>query len=489
MSEHQSDIKQLAPAAVWQYFHDICQIPHPSGEEEALRNYVLNFAAEHKLEAEVDAVGNVVVRKPATPGMENRFGVVLQGHLDMVPQKNEDTDHNFSTDPIQPWIDGEWVKARGTTLGSDNGMGVAASLAVLASTDLEHGPVEALFTIDEERSMVGAEALQPGWLKGDILLNLDTEEEGELYVGCAGGVDVDASASYEQEATPADSQWFRIAVKGLKGGHSGCDIHLQRGNANKILVSLLKELSKLGVRVGSIRGGSLSNAIPREAFATVAVPADQIEAVNAAMDHQQAIARNLLAATDAGVTITAENCEAAGSVMAARDQQIWLDAFHAVPNGVDRMSESVEGVVETSNNFAIMNVAEGKVVVNCFARSLVDDSTSEIGERIAGLLRLAGADVALKGQFPGWQPNMDSPILAAMQETYMDVFGKQPEIKVIHAGLECGILGSAYPNWDMISIGPTICFPHSPDEMVHIASVEKFWTLLTASLARVPVKA
>ncbi len=484
-----SDILQLQPTVVWNYFNDICQIPHPSGEEAALRDYVLAFAAQHGLEAETDNIGNVVIRKPATAGMEDRAGVILQGHLDMVPQKNEGTDHDFSKDPIQTWIDGEWVKARGTTLGADNGMGVAASLAVLASTELKHGPLEALFTIDEERSMVGAVALQPNWLKGDILLNLDTEDEGELYVGCAGGVDVVAAGHYQQEAAAEGSQWFQLSVKGLKGGHSGCDIHLQRGNANKVLVNLLKALQCVGVRISRLRGGSLPNAIPREAFAIVAVPADKAEELARIADQQLAMARSLLAETDAGVILTVEATEAAAQVMTAIDQQRWLDAFHAVPNGVDRMSESVEGVVETSNNFAIVTLENGEVGVKCFARSLIDSCTAEMGDRIAGLLRLTGAEVTLKGQFPGWKPNRDSAILAALQGTYNDLFGKIPAIKVIHAGLECGILGSTYPNWDMISVGPTIRFPHSPDEKVHVESVGKFWTLLTEALARVPVKA
>ena len=481
-----SDLHNLKPAALWKHFQAICNIPHPSGEEEALRQHVLAFAAEHGLEAETDEAGNVVIRKPATPGFENRVGVVLQGHLDMVPQKNADTDHDFSKDPIQTYIEDGWVKARGTTLGADNGIGMAAAMAVLESKELQHGPVEALFTIDEERSMVGAEELKPGWLQGNILLNLDTEEEGELYVGCAGGVDALGEGAYAEDAV-AGMSWLRLEVKGLKGGHSGCDIHLQRGNANKIMVNLLKALQVAGVRVASIEGGSLSNAIPREAFATVAVPADKAEDVASIVDQQLTIARNILAATDAGVTITATEAEAGEKVMALADQQKWLDLFHAMPNGVDRMSESVEGVVETSNNFAIMTVGEGKVHVHCFARSLVDSATSEIGERLAGVMRLAGMDARLEGQFPGWQPNMDSAILASMKETYKALYNKTPEVKVIHAGLECGILGSKYPTWDMLSIGPTICFPHSPDEKVEIESVEKFWNLLSEALVRVPV--
>ena len=481
-----SDLHNLKPAALWKHFQDICNIPHPSGEEEALRQHVLAFASDNGLEAETDEAGNVVIRKPATPGFENRVGVVLQGHLDMVPQKNADTDHDFSKDPIQAYIDDGWVKARGTTLGADNGIGMAAAMAVLESKGLQHGPVEALFTIDEERSMVGAEELNPGWLKGNILLNLDTEEEGELYVGCAGGVDALGEASYIEE-TVAGMNWLRLEVKGLKGGHSGCDIHLQRGNANKIMVNLLKALQVAGVRVASVEGGSLSNAIPREAFATVAVPADKAENVASIVDQQLTVARNILAATDAGVTITATDVEAGEKVMTLAEQQKWLDLFHAMPNGVDRMSESVEGVVETSNNFAIMTVGEGKVHVHCFARSLVDSATSEMGERLAGVMRLAGMDARLEGQFPGWQPNMDSAILASMKETYKALYNKTPEVKVIHAGLECGILGSKYPTWDMLSIGPTICFPHSPDEKVEIESVEKFWNLLSEALVRVPV--
>ncbi|WP_281646330.1 aminoacyl-histidine dipeptidase [Parendozoicomonas sp. Alg238-R29] len=482
-----SDLLNLKPAALWTHFQNICNIPHPSGEEDAVRQYVLGFAEKHGLKAETDEAGNVVIRKPATPGFENRVGVVLQGHLDMVPQKNADTEHDFSKDPIQAYVDGEWVKARGTTLGADNGIGMAAALAVLEDKELQHGPVEALFTIDEERSMVGAEELKSGWLQGKILLNLDTEEEGELYVGCAGGVDAIAEATYTEESAEAGVNWLSLEVKGLKGGHSGCDIHLQRGNANKIMVNLLKALQTAGVRVASINGGSLSNAIPREAFAVVAAPADKAEEVAAIVDEQLSISRNILAETDGGIIITANAADAGEKVMAQADQQKWLDLFHAMPNGVDRMSESVEGVVETSNNFAIMTVSEGKIGVHCFARSLVDSATSEIGERLIGLMRLAGMEARLEGQFPGWQPNMDSAILASMKETYNSLYGKIPEVKVIHAGLECGLLGSKYPEWDMLSIGPTICFPHSPDEKVEINSVEKFWSLLSEALARVPV--
>lgn len=483
-----SELQQLKPAAIWRNFDDICAIPHPSGQEQALRNYVLAFARQHNLESEVDGVGNVVVRKAATVGMEDRAGVVLQSHLDMVPQKNEGTDHDFAKDPIQPWIDGEWVKAKGTTLGADNGIGMAAALAVLAATELAHGPLEALFTVDEERSMTGAFALQSGWLNGDILLNLDTEEEGELYVGCAGGINVDADGHYVQEAAPENSRYFQLTVKGLKGGHSGCDIHLQRGNANQIMVNLLKALQDVGARIATIKGGSLANAIPREAFATIAVPADQTDKVAQIVDQQLMNVRTLLAVTDGDVSITAQESSDSLPVMALKDQQLWLDIFHVIPNGVDRMSESVEGVVETSNNFAIMIVENGEVAVRCFARSLIDSCTVEMGERIAGLLRLSGAEVVKDGLFPGWKPNSHSPMLAAMQGIYNDLFGKVPTIRVIHAGLECGLLSNAYPDWDMISIGPTIRFPHSPDEQVHIGSVEKFWTLLTATLAQVPVK-
>ncbi len=482
-----SELVTLKPAALWDYFDQICAIPHPSGEEAAMREKVLAFAAEQGLEAETDNVGNIVVRKPATAGFESRVGVILQGHLDMVPQKNADTDHDFSKDPILPWVDGEWVKAKGTTLGADNGIGMAAAMAVLADKELQHGPIEALFTIDEERSMAGAEQLRPGWLKGKILLNLDTEEEGELYVGCAGGVDAIAEGTYATEEPQADVIFQRLVVKGLKGGHSGCDIHLQRGNANKVMVNLLKALQPLGVRMASLEGGSLSNAIPREAFATVAVPADKQEEMSAIVDRQQAIEANILAETDAGVTLLMEPSDAEDSVLALADQQKWLDLFHGIPNGVDRMSESVDGVVETSNNCAVIRVGQGKVMVHCFARSLVDSATSEMGERLAAVMRLSGAEVRLEGQFPGWQPNMASPILASMSDTYKDLYGKTPEVKVIHAGLECGLLGSIYPEWDMLSIGPTICFPHSPDEKVHIGSVEKFWNLLSAALARVPV--
>ena len=481
-----SDIKQLEPTRIWEHFSDLCQIPRPSGQEEQVRDHIVALAERLSLESYVDEVGNLIVRKPATAGMENRTGVILQSHLDMVPQKNADTDHNFSRDPIKAYIDGEWVTAAGTTLGADNGMGIAATLAILQATDIPHGPVEALFTIDEERSMVGAEALKSNVLQGKILINLDTEEEGEVYVGCAGGVDVLADATYTEETPAADMQWRKLTIKGLKGGHSGCDIHLQRGNASKLMIRMLKQMQTLGVRIVSFEGGNLSNAIPRECFATVAIPADQSDVFDGLFDKMAAVFGNELQAVEPGLIMLAEETEAKAQFMAEQDQLRWLDTLDACPHGVDRMSDSVPGVVETSNNLAIVTIADGKIHAACFARSLIDSATENMGHRLCGLFRMAGAEARMVGMFPGWQPDVSSAMLVTMKETHETLFGNAPEVKVIHAGLECGILGATYPEWDMVSIGPTIVFPHSPDEKVHIESVSRFWQWLQAALGAVP---
>ena len=485
------NIAALQPEIVWKHFYAITQIPHPSYHEERLRDYVVAFAREHGVEHEIDGAGNVILRKPATAGMENRKGIVMQAHLDMVPQKNSDKVFDFEKDPLQPYADTDgWVKADGTTLGADNGIGMAAMLAVMESNDLVHGPIEALFTMTEETGMDGAFGLKSNWLKGDILLNLDSEDEGELYVGCAGGLDANISMNYTTEEVSAGYKAFEINVKGLKGGHSGMEIILQRGNANKILVRFLKLAAKrFAVRLVSVDGGGLRNAIPREAKAVVLVPVVHTAEFIQALQECEAVYKSEIAAVDPDLVLHAEEVrEVPRAAMDIDSQRKLINTVYGCPNGVVRMSESMKGLVETSSNLARVLTENGKITVTCLLRSSVDSAKEDLADAISSVFELAGADIKLEGGYSGWKPNMDSPILKSMQETYRELYGKTPEIKAIHAGLECGIIGGKYPNLDMISFGPTIRYPHSPDEKVEVTSVEKFYRFLTASLKNAPVK-
>lgn len=484
------EIRNLEPKIVWEHFYSLTQIPRPSKKEEKVRAFMKKFGEDLGLETIEDEIGNIIIRKPATKGYENRKGVVMQGHLDMVPQANSDSGHNFETDPIDAYIDGDWVTARGTTLGADNGMGVAAAMAVLSSNNIEHGPIEGLFTTDEETGMTGANELKPNVLKGDILLNMDSEDEGELYVGCAGGEDANITFTYKDDAFPTGHVALKIAVTGLKGGHSGMDIPLGRGNANKILFRLFKKAHEnFGLRIANINGGSLRNAIPREAFATVAVPAANENAFKSFVKELATIVKAEISDADPGVEILVSGADTPTSVIDEKTQINLTDAIMAAPNGVIRMSNAMPGLVETSTNMAVVRTAKNnKIEVQCLMRSSVDSAKDELAERMKSVFRLAGAEISLDGAYPGWKPNMNSEILKVMQKSYEKKWGKIPEIKAIHAGLECGILGSAYPNWDMISFGPTIRFPHSPDEKVNIATVGRFWEWLLETLKSIPAK-
>jgi dipeptidase D len=476
---------------LWENFYQLTRIPRPSNHEEQIRKFVYDFGKNLGLETVQDKAGNIIIRKPATPGMEKRKGVILQGHLDMVPQKNSDKEHDFTKDPLETMVDGEWVRANGTTLGADNGIGVAAIMAILASKNLVHGPIEGLFTATEETGMDGAIGLQPGWLKGDILINTDSEDEGELYVGCAGGEDANIRFNYTEVKTPAESIGFKLNVTGLKGGHSGVDIHLGRGNANKIFFRLLKEAHKVcGMRLSSINGGSLRNAIPREAFGIITVPyetADKLVGLIAGMTN---VIKRELSMTEPSLKIELSKTEKPEFLIDEKTQVNLTHAIVACPNGVIRMSDNMAGLVETSTNLAIVKSdSETKTVnISCLMRSSVDSSRAELGSRMDSVFTLAGADVKLAGGYPGWKPNLESPILKTMLKVYENKYGRIPEIKAIHAGLECGILGGTYPSWDMISLGPTIRFPHSPDEKVHIESVHKFWDFLVETLKNIPTK-
>ena len=484
-----SEISQLSPQPVWQFFDQICSIPHPSKHEELLAQHIIKFAEGEGLDVRRDAVGNVFIKKPATPGMEDRKGVVLQAHIDMVPQKNEDTEHEFTEDPILPYIDGEWVTAKGTTLGADNGMGMAACLAVLAAKDVEHGPLEVLLTIDEEAGMTGAFGLEEGWLEGDILLNTDSEQEGEVYMGCAGGVDGSITLDIEREAVPAEHAAVKLVIKGLKGGHSGCDIHTGRGNANKLLGRFLfAHAEELGLRLTSLTGGSLRNAIPREAFALATLPAANVDKLNELFTHYQSILSAELGKVETDINLFIEPAELPVDVLTETAQKRFYAVLNACPNGVLRMSDDIEGVVETSLNVGVITTDADKITILCLIRSLIDSGRSNVEGMLKAVAELAGAQCEFSGAYPGWKPDADSEVMHLFRETYKNIYGRTPNIMVIHAGLECGLFKEPYPNMDMISFGPTIKFPHSPDEKVNIETVGLFWEQMVAILKAIPVK-
>ncbi|ELH7952182.1 aminoacyl-histidine dipeptidase [Vibrio fluvialis] len=490
MSEFHSEISKLSPAPVWQFFDKICSIPHPSKHEEALAQYIIGWAKEQGLDVRRDPTGNVFIKKPATPGMEHKKAVVLQAHIDMVPQKNEDTDHDFAKDPIQPYIDGEWVTAKGTTLGADNGIGMATCLAVLASTEIKHGPLEVLLTIDEEAGMTGAFGLEAGWLEGEILLNTDSEQEGEVYMGCAGGVDGALTFDIQREALPAGYVTRQLTLKGLKGGHSGCDIHTGRGNANKLIARFLAgHAQELDLRLIEFRGGSLRNAIPREAFVTVAIPADNQTKLDELFTTYTELLKAELGRVETNLVTFNEAKEAALGVFALADQQRVIAALNACPNGVIRMSDDIEGVVETSLNVGVITTDEQQIKVLCLIRSLIDSGRSQVESMLTSVAELADADIVFSGAYPGWKPDADSEIMHIFRDMYEGIYGHKPNIMVIHAGLECGLFKKPYPEMDMVSFGPTIKFPHSPDEKVKIDTVGLFWEQMIALLENIPAKA
>ncbi|MEI6059585.1 MAG: aminoacyl-histidine dipeptidase [Bacteroidota bacterium] len=483
------EIFKLEPTAVWKNFYSLTQTPRPSNHEDRIQQFMVDFGKNLGLETIKDEVGNIIIRKPATPGMENRKGIVLQTHLDMVPQKNSDKAHDFAADPIEAYIDGEWVTANGTTLGADNGMGVAATMGILEATHLVHGPIEALFTCDEETGMTGAFGLKPGMFQGDILLNLDSEDEGELYVGCAGGTNANATFSYKEEPVQQGVASFKLAITGLKGGHSGLEIILQRGNSNKLMNRFLQHsVVEYDLRLSSIEGGSLRNAIPRESFAVVTVPPSKADELVKCVGEFEKLYRSEFSAVEPDMKFTISAVATPQTVIDAASLDKVMKAINACPNGVMRMSDDMIGLVETSTNLASVKSGNGEIEIQCLLRSSVDSAQEDLGGMIKDVFELAGADVVLDGTYPGWKPNMKSDILNTMQEVYQKLYGRIPEIKAIHAGLECGLLGGVYPNWDMISFGPTICYPHSPDEKVHIASVEKFWNFLVNTLKDAPIK-
>lgn len=478
-------IKDLNPSIVWDNFYKITRIPRPSKHEEKIREYLLDWGKQHNFETFTDKTGNVIIRVPATAGYENREGVVLQGHMDMVPQKNSDTKHDFLTDPIETKVEGDWLKACGTTLGADNGLGVALALAIAESNEVEHGPIEILVTYDEETGMTGAQALEPGILKGGILINLDSETEGELYVGCAGGVDASAHGHYTMERVPEGYHAFKFSVKGCQGGHSGMDIILYRANANKIATRvLLPLLENEDVKLIDMEGGTLRNAIPRECFAMLYVKDEQ--KARKCFESMVENIRKEYSVTDPDLSITLEKTDCTESYVNDNDALTILRAILACPDGVERMSSSIDNLVETSNNMAMVKVSDGEYFVNSLLRSSVDSAKMALCEKLKAVFDLAGAETDFTGAYSGWAPNPDSQILKLMKEVYEKLYGKEPKVMAIHAGLECGILSGAYPQWDMISCGPTLLSPHSPDERANIPSVKKVWDYLKEVLKNIP---
>jgi dipeptidase D len=456
---------------------------------EPVTNFLLTFGRDLGLEAFTDEVGNVIIRKPATPGMEKRKGVILQAHMDMVPQKNKDTVHDFEKDPIETYIDGDWVKAKGTTLGADNGLGVAAIMAVLEDTTIAHGPLEALITVDEETGMVGAFGLKPGTVTGEILLNLDSEDEGELYIGCAGGVDVTATLEYKGEPADADDIFVRIDLKGLRGGHSGLEINKGRANANKLMARLVGlGIEAAGARLVSWKGGDMRNAIPRECEAVLAIPPGNKAILEERIAFATAVFNEEYGAVENEIVVETTEAEKKGDILPEEIQDALVSAIYACRNGVARMIPTVPDTVETSSNLAIIEIGATHAAIKILARSSCDSMKDDLATSLKTCFNLAGMKVELSGAYSGWQPDVDSPILAAMKVSYKEQFGVEPAVKVIHAGLECGIIGANIPGLDMISFGPTLRSPHSPDERVLISTVPKFYDFLVATLAKTPAK-
>ena len=484
-----SEIRNLQPKSLWNKFADLNAIPRASKKEERVIAFMKDFGKSLGLETIEDAVGNVIIKKPATKGMENRTTVVMQSHLDMVHQKNNDTVFDFDTQGIDMYVDGDWVRAKGTTLGADNGLGVATIMTILESKDIPHPAIEALFTIDEETGMTGAMGLQGGLLTGSILLNLDTEEDNEIGVGCAGGIDVTAIRDYQEEETPEFKIGFKITVKGLQGGHSGMQIHEALGNANKIMNRLLFDgFDNFGLRISEMEGGSLRNAIPRESQAIIAIDAIHEAVFLSEMEALATVIKTEFKTMEPHLEISVSKCETPKMIMDLGIQEGFTRALYAAQNGVYRMSADIPNLVETSNNIAKVVIKNGSIKVDCLTRSSVETSKMDLANSLRACFELTGCEVTFSGDYPGWTPNMESPILKVMTKLYEDLNGEKPHVAACHAGLECGILGKNYPNMDMISIGPNIKGAHSPDERAQISSVQKYWKFVLEILKEIPEK-
>lgn len=485
-----STILSLAPQNVWKHFHALTQVPRPSGFMGPVQEFLLQFAESVGVEAFKDEVGNIIMRKPATPGMEDCKGVILQAHMDMVPQKNNDTVHDFQKDPIETIVDGDWVKAKGTTLGADNGMGVAAIMAVMEDKTLKHGALEALITVDEETGMFGAFGLKEGTLKGEILLNLDSEDEGELYIGCAGGVDVTANLQYKEVETDPTDIALKVSLKGLRGGHSGLEINAGRANANKLMVRFVREaIASYEARLASWHGGNMRNAIPREADVVLTIPAENEEELLELVKYCEDLFNEEYHAIETPISFKAERVELPKGEVPEEIQDNLVDAIFACQNGVCRMIPTIPDTVETSSNLSIVTIADGVAQFCLLVRSSSESMKEYLATSLESCFSMAGMRVELSGSYSGWNPDVESPILKAMVKSYEEQFGVEPAVKVVHAGLECGIIGAIVPGLDMISFGPTLRSPHSPDERVLVPTVKKFYDFLVATLANTPKKA
>ena len=484
-----SEIKNLKPECIWRNFDALTQVPRPSGHLEKVQQFLLDFAKSTGVEAFKDEAGNIVMRKPATPGMENRKTVILQAHMDMVPQKEKTSTHNFETDPIQTYIDGEWVRAKGTTLGADDGLGVAAIMAVMEAKDLKHGPIEALITADEETGMYGANGLPGGELEGEILLNLDTEQEGELIIGSAGGVDITATLDYQEAESDKTDAAVKITIKGLKGGHSGLEICEGRGNANKMMVRIVREaIAEDEACLASWHGGNMRNAIPREAEVVLTLPKENVEDLKAIVAEYKETFNNEYKGIESDIEVAAEDVALPEMIVPQEIQDNLVDAIYAAHNGVWRYIPTMPEIVETSSNLAIVDIDGGKAAIKILARSSSETMKEDLSTSLESCFNMAGMKVEFSGAYGGWDPNTDSELIKVMRNIYKNLFNEEPTVQVVHAGLECSIILSKYPGLDICSFGPTLLSPHTPTERAHWPSTTKFWDLLVKTLEEIPAK-
>lgn len=484
-----SEIKNLKPECIWRNFDALTQVPRPSGHLEKVQQFLLDFAKNTGVEAFKDEAGNIVMRKPATPGMENRKTVILQAHMDMVPQKEKTSTHNFETDPIQTYIDGEWVRAKGTTLGADDGLGVAAIMAVMEAKDLKHGPIEALITADEETGMYGANGLPGGELEGEILLNLDTEQEGELIIGSAGGVDITATLDYQEAESDKTDTAVKITIKGLKGGHSGLEICEGRGNANKMMVRIVREaIAEDEACLASWHGGNMRNAIPREAEVVLTLPKENVEDLKAIVAEYKETFNNEYKGIESEIEVVAEDVALPEMIVPQEIQDNLVDAIYAAHNGVWRYIPTMPEIVETSSNLAIVDIDGGKAAIKILARSSSETMKEDLSTSLESCFNMAGMKVEFSGAYGGWDPNTDSELIKVMRNIYKNLFNEEPTVQVVHAGLECSIILSKYPGLDICSFGPTLLSPHTPTERAHWPSTTKFWDLLVKTLEEIPAK-
>lgn len=480
----------LKPELVWKYFEEITQIPHPSKKEEKIRAYMIDWAKQNGFECKSDTLGNIVIKKPATPGMENRKTICIQGHIDMVCEKNSDVEFDFDNDPLQIYVDGEWVKAKGTTLGADNGIGIAMGMAIMTDNNIQHPAVELLCTLDEETGLTGAIQLGTDLLDAEILINLDSEEDGAFTIGCAGGLNTSGSYKYEADAFPADAVAYQISLKGLRGGHSGIEIHDGRANAAKLLTRIVWNLMrKQGVNLSTFNSGNKHNAIPREAFAVVAVPNASIKEFEETIAKCNETMQKEFATKEPNLLMTAEKVAAPARIMKNEFGKRLMSSFYAMPHGVIRMSPDIKGLVQTSTNFAIVETREEEVYVLTSQRSSVETEKKYVEGMVVSALELGGAVVKSGDGYPAWEPNVNSPILQTAKETFFKMYGKEPKIEAIHAGLECGLIGEKYPGMDMLSFGPDLRDVHSPDEKISIPSTERCWNFLVEIIKNIPAKA